>query len=211
MEGNIITRLGTTIARDAGGDALFRAAIIRLAAGGLPTASELATDLQWPVERVASLLDGLPSIERDDRGRIVGAGLTTRETQHSFEIDGRKLFTWCALDALIFPIVIGSTARVSSPCAATAAPVTLEVTPDAVRSVEPEAAVVSIAIAGNASCDVRRAFCDHVHFFASEAAAAEWRRRYPDGAVMPIADAFVLARSLAAHVFAAPTRGCCGS
>jgi alkylmercury lyase len=210
MEGSFITRLGTTIAREAGGDALFRAAIVRLAAGNLPTASELANDLHWPVERVESLLGGLPSIERDERGRVVGAGLTTRETQHSFEVEGRRLFTWCALDTLIFPIVIGSPARVSSPCAASGAPVTLEVTPDGVRSVAPAGSVVSIALAGGDSCDVRRAFCDHVHFFASDAAAAEWRARYPDGVVMPVGDAFMLAKSLAAHVFAAPT-GCCGS
>lgn len=208
---NVISRLRTTIAREAGGDALFRAAILRLAAGELPTAAELASDLAWSAERVEALLGRVPSIERDERGRVVGAGLTTRETQHSFEVGGRKLFTWCALDTLIFPIVIDASARVSSPCAATGAPVTLEVTPQGIRSVDPASTVVSIALANGESCDVRRAFCDHVHFFASDAAAAAWRARNPEGAVLPIADAFGLSQSLAAQVFAAATPGCCGS
>jgi alkylmercury lyase len=208
---DVISQLGATIAADAGGDALFRAAIVSLATGALPTASDLATELRWSVERVESLLARVPSIERDDSGRIVGAGLTTRETQHVFEVDGRKLFTWCALDTLIFPIVIGSRARVSSPCAATGAPVTLDVTPDGVRSVAPTGAVVSIALPTGESCDVRRAFCDHVHFFSSEPAAAGWRARHPDGVVMPIADAFALAKVLATHVFATAATGCCGA
>lgn len=207
--GNVISHLGKTIAREDGGDSLFCAAIVRIAAGQLPTATDLARDLFWPPERVETLLGRIPSIERDELGRIVGAGLTTRETQHSFEVGGRKLFTWCALDTLIFPIVIGASARVSSPCAATGAPVTLDVTPEGVRASDPAGAVVSIALAE--SCDLRRAFCDHVHFFASDAAAAGWRARNPDGAVIAIADAFILAQSLAAQVFAALTPGCCGS
>lgn len=205
------SRLGATIGTDGGGGALFRAAIVRIARGELPAAEDLAADLNWSEDRVSSVLSALPAIERDTAGRVVGAGLTIRETPHVFEIAGRRLFTWCALDTLIFPILLGQTANVSSPCAASGAPVRLVVAPDGVRSVEPAAAVVSIVIPDSGTCDVRRVFCDHVHFFLSDAAAAEWTARSTNGHVVPIEPAFVLAAGLAASVFGSDPARCCGA
>jgi hypothetical protein len=38
--------------------------------------------------------------EYDAHGRVVfGSGLTLRPNPHRFEVDGRTLYTWCALDA----------------------------------------------------------------------------------------------------------------
>ncbi|WP_455153162.1 organomercurial lyase [Cupriavidus basilensis] len=38
---------------------------------------------------------------------LVGYGLTLRETRHAFEVDGRRLYTWCAFDTLFraYPVV----------------------------------------------------------------------------------------------------------
>ena len=40
--------------------------------------------------------------------------------------------------------------------------------------------------------EIRGAFCNHVHFFSSEADAAPWQARYPDGWVLPASEAFDL-------------------
>ncbi|MCQ4438245.1 organomercurial lyase, partial [Clostridioides difficile] len=51
-------------------------------------------------------LEQAVSTEWDDYGNVVGYGLTLRETPHTFEVDGRRLYTWCAFDTLFFPALI---------------------------------------------------------------------------------------------------------
>jgi Alkylmercury lyase/MerR family regulatory protein len=55
-------------------------------------------------------------------------GLTLNPTPHRFELNERVLFTWCALDSLMFPGLIGQTAQVQSPCASTGTPIGVTVT-----------------------------------------------------------------------------------
>jgi alkylmercury lyase len=61
------------------------------------------------------MLADLPDLETDEQGRIVGSGLTLRPTPHRFALDGRQLYTWCALDTLILPVVLEQGATVESP------------------------------------------------------------------------------------------------
>ncbi|MBB4517474.1 hypothetical protein GGD68_006277 [Paraburkholderia fungorum] len=88
--------------------------------------------LDWPVGRVTAALEQAASAKWDDDGNVVGYGLTLRETPHTFEVDGRLLYTWCAFDTLFFPALIDRTAHVVSRCAATGVPVSLTVTPEAI-------------------------------------------------------------------------------
>jgi alkylmercury lyase len=178
-----------------GGADLFGALLGELAKGSPVSRETLAAALGWSAERMVAVLERIPSIEYDN-GQIVGCGLTLRETRHVFEIDGNRLYTWCALDALMFPALIGRTARVLSPCAATDAPVCLTVAPDCVRNVEPEGAVVSLVLP-DASPDVRRSFCCHVHFFASAPAAESWVSSHGRAMVVSVEDAFRLGQELA--------------
>ncbi len=136
--------------------------------------------------------------EIDDEGRLVGLGLTLRETPHRFSVAGRDLYTWCALDALLFPLVLGN-ARVESPCRATGTPIRIEVSPDGVESVEPPEAVVSFwwTQPGGSAENVRTSFCHHVHFFRSADAAGEWLTEHPGAVALPVAAAFELGLRLA--------------
>jgi alkylmercury lyase len=186
--------LNTGIAPE--GFALFRHLILLLAEGQPISPERIAGVLGRPREEAVAVLRQLPSLEWDEAGNIVGAGLTLRPTPHRFEIDGRTLFTWCALDALMFPGLIGQTVQVESPCAATGAPVRVTVTPEGVTQVEPPEAVVSL-VAPEASPDVRRAFCDYVNFFRSAEAAGEWLASHPGATTLPVAEAYALGRRLA--------------
>lgn len=151
--------------------------------------------LGWPLGRVATALDQAPNIEYDDDGNILGFGLTLCETPHVFEIDGRRLYTWCALDALMFPALIGKTAHVLSRCAAMGVPVSLTVTPDGVRKVTPEDAAVSLVLPGVCP-DIRGSFCCHVHFFASTSVADGWAAKHGGAFVVSVENAFRISQKL---------------
>ena len=67
------------------------------------------------------------------------------------------MYTWCALDTLMFPALTGKIARVTSRCAATGRPITLTVAPEAVLHVEPAEAMVSLRTP-DTSPDIRCSF-----------------------------------------------------
>jgi alkylmercury lyase len=178
-----------------------------LAEGRAVSPTELADALSWPVDRVADLLERLPNVERDASGHILGLALSLNPTKHVFEIRGRRLYTWCALDALLLPAVLRETARITSPCAATRVPIRLVVTPEKVEEVVPLEAVVSLVLPA-ADQDLRASFCDQVNFFASEAAAGTWLEAHPGGAVTSISAAYPVAREIGARVFGARCAAC---
>lgn len=147
-------------------------ALLRELGRGDPVSKEaLATKLGRPLARVAAVLDQVPSAEYDEEGRIIGYGVTLRETPHAFQMNGKRLYTWCALDTLMFPALMAETASVSSTCPQTGRPVALTVTPKAIHNVEPEGATVSL-MRPAALEDIRKSFCCHVHYFASRAGRA---------------------------------------
>src|SRR5579875_1795138 len=134
--------------------------LLRLLADGQPVRIEdLAATAGRPVDDIRQTVASLPDIELDGHGRIVGYGLTLRETPHHFEVDGKRLYTWCALDTLVFPALLGRSARIDSPCHGTGTPIRITVEPTGVTSVDPETAVVSI-VAPVERAGVRSAFCD---------------------------------------------------
>lgn len=183
--------------------------LLRLLTRGRPvSAEELAASSGRVVEEVRRVLPTLPSVELDEQGRVVGSGITLNPTPHRFVVDGQVLYTWCALDTLIFPSLLNKAAQVESPCHGTGDPVRVSVTPDGVTSVEPAASVVSIVTPSEVSA-IRSSFCNHVHFFASEDAASGWLDQNPDATVVPVAEAFELGRRLAAARFTDSGGGSC--
>jgi len=164
-------------------------AMLRHLAQGQPLELDtLACDTRRPVDEIRSELQRHGDIEYDQAGRIVGNGITLRPTPHRFEIDGRELYTWCALDTLVFPAMLGIPARVESPCHATGQPIRVNVEPDRIRSVEPASAVVSI-VPRPQSASIRASFCNHIHFFADADAAQPWLAEHPDASIVPVTDA----------------------
>src|SRR5713226_5632935 len=81
--------------------------LVRLLARGHPVTPErLASVLQMTAEQVAEVLAGLADLEVDQSGNVVGWGLTFIPTPHSFQVNGRTFYTWCALDALTYPALL---------------------------------------------------------------------------------------------------------
>jgi alkylmercury lyase len=62
-------------------------------------------------------------------------------TSHVYKANGRKLYTRCAVDALLFPVMLKHTAHIESPDPVGGDKIQVTVTPDGVQKVKPESAV----------------------------------------------------------------------
>ena len=177
---------------------LLAAPVVELAAGEPVDPERIAARAGVPVAEALDFLRSSPA-EWDDRGRLVGFGLSLRETRHRFITAGRTLYTWCGPDALAFPVLLGALARIESPCFATGEPITIDVAPDGVRAVAPAGAVVSIFMRAVQLDDLRERLCNEQHFFVSADAAAAWSKQRPGVTVVPVAEAFEPLRRLMEH------------
>jgi alkylmercury lyase len=180
--------------------ALVPPTLEHLATGEAVSPEEIALAAGRSPEEVRAALGQLVGVDRDERGRVAGLGLTLRPTPHRVELGGRTLFAWCALDTLIFPALLGRPARVESPCRGTGEPVRVEATPSGVEAVEPASAVVSI-VAPRDLATFRGALCENVHFFRSSEAASSWLERHPEASILPVEEAFRLGRLIAEDTF----------
>jgi alkylmercury lyase len=183
--------------------------LLRLLANGEPVAlTALAQATGRPLAEVRHALAGHRDIEYNQHGHITGNGITLNPTPHRFQIDGRPVYTWCALDTLVFPGMLGITARVESSCHGTGIPIHLTVHPDRVTDLQPATAVVSI-ITPTDTTTIRTSFCNQVHFFASPHAARTWLTAHPGGQVVPVAEAQHQYRALIEGLPLAGHCGCC--
>jgi len=168
-----------------------------LLARGKPASPEgiTAASAKSP-EEVRAALDRFPSAEWDEQGRVVGLGLTLQLTPHRLGLEGRTLFAWCALDSLLFPILLERPASIESPCRGTGELVHIEVTSAGIEVVEPTGAVVSI-VAARDLANFRRVSCNNAHFFSSPEAASCWLEKHPEATILSVEDAFRLGRLIA--------------
>src|SRR5215204_6714281 len=167
-----------------------------LARGKPASPEEIAAAAGKSPEEVRAALNQFPSAEWDEQGRVVGLGLTLQLTPHRLEVEGRTLFAWCALDALLFPALLGRPASIESPCRGTGEPVHIEMTPAGIDRVEPQSAVVSI-VAARDLATFRRVSCTNTHFFSSTEAASCWLEKHPEATILSVEDTFRLGRLIA--------------
>jgi alkylmercury lyase len=172
-----------------------------LANGQLVPPEQLATTLNISRDQVNAILRQLTDIEYDREGNIVASGLSLIPTSHHFHLNGHALYTWCALDALSYPYILQHPAHVESPCPVTGTKISLNITPENIESLEPASTVVSFVIPEPATsrCDVRGTFCCYVHFFSSPSAAAMWRPQHQKAIILPVEEAYQVARMIARY------------
>jgi len=173
--------------------------LMRLLADGAPVSREqLETAINRPVAEVTEALRQFEDIVYDEEGRVVSAGISLQPTPYHFEVNGYLLYTWCALDTLIFPVWLGRSAQVSSACPVTGQPIHLTVTPERLEHFDPRSLVLSLFIQDGLAtcCNIREAFCAYSQFFASQAAASAWHANHPDGHVLSIEEGFSLGQTL---------------
>jgi alkylmercury lyase len=119
--------------------------------------------------------------ERGPDETIVGIlGLSLNETPHRFTVGDTRLFTWCAVDTLFLPALLGQSASVDSASPASGTKIRLTVSPQRVKAVDPASAVVSIVVVDPDATDTSAVeaiwgtFCHHIFFFAAPHEAEAW-------------------------------------
>jgi alkylmercury lyase len=166
----------------------------------LQRVEKIASTLDIEQQTAREVLDKM--CEQDGDGNVVGiAGLSQNQHPHRFTVNGIRLATWCAWDALFLPIMLQQAAKVTSQCPATGEIIRLTITPEGVTSYQPASAVISIVIpqprtSGLESVEeIWMTFCHHIHFFASLKAAQEWvATQEQEIAILTIEEAFELGR-----------------
>ena len=167
-----------------------------LANGGYPVPpDEIAIRLQVTPETVISTLRSFGA-EFDKEGNILGVGLTLVPTPHVYKVNGRKLYTWCAVDALLFPVMLKHTAHIESLDPISGDKIQVTVTPDGVQNVEPESAVVSWVNSSVDPSNIRGSICHYVYFFSSSETASKWIAEHPGKMFYPVIDAFRAAKKI---------------
>lgn len=176
---------------------------IRLLADGQPVRlAQLAEASGLPVDQVEAALRATGDVDWTADGRVEGFGLTRRPTPHRMRIGEQDLYTWCAMDTLIFAVILDRTVQISSPDAATGEPLRFETDGHRVSAAEPPSMVVSWYVDSEAA-GLRAATCQFGHFFASRESAAAWAAQYPQGGVLTLDEAMDAARTMVSDVFGA--------
>ena len=176
--------------------------IYRQLAKGTPLRQEpLARAMGVPSSQMAEEL-GRQNVQSmthaDESGDIVGfGGLAVVAMPHTFTVEGRTLYTWCAWDSLFIPRILGKQAEIETACPETGATVRVTVTPTGIDKVIPSGARMSFLVPDQEIFgeDVHRSmarFCHFVYFFASSEAAATWTSKNPKTVVLSLEDAFEL-------------------
>jgi alkylmercury lyase len=165
-------------------------------------------------EEISATLAGpafAPLLYRDEEGRIIGfSGLglpQLGESVHRLHVDGRELYAWCAGDELFLPAALEREVRVESRSPLTGELISLTVSPEGYRDIDPPEAVMSmltpdeVAARTSRGEDVITSLCHFLFFFGSEAAAREWTAGPPGTVTFPLEEGFELGRRWIAHMW----------
>ncbi|MPZ32991.1 MAG: hypothetical protein GEV13_18705 [Rhodospirillales bacterium] len=181
-------------------------------AKGEPVAiGQLAEALGTPVEKAETFTKDSalsPFIHKDEGGRIQGFwGLSVKPTHHQLTINERKLWAWCAVDTLLYPELLGETAKIETRDPETDQLNRLTVSPTRVEAVEPTGIVVSMVRPQTADFTsnprLRASVCHFIFFFASNASGERWQAKHPETLLLSLDEAFAFARRSNARVFGA--------
>jgi len=183
-----------------------RAGIVlyRLLAGGNPIAlPELTQALQWtgvPAGQFLSTSNLRNLVEWGTNQTVIGfGGLTSRHSRHSLVFNDRRLYTWCAWDAMFIPELLGVTAMIESVCPETGNPVRLRVDSNGIERMSDREPVLSFTVPDHANQVTSTdqtilSFCSYVNLFDSRQAGTTWISTRPGTFLLSVADGFTLAK-----------------
>ncbi len=177
-----------------------------LSEGQPVSAAQLAGVVNMPVEQLEAIFEQFAARggEFDEDGNLVGASLTLNPTPHHFRVKGNDLYTWCSLDTLFLPGLIGETAVIKSTDPVSGEPIHLTITPHKVEEYCPSSTVLSIAVPG-ISCRTETSTgpdtgpqseaCSQMYFFTSRETAETWLKDSPGIAIFTVEEAWQLAKA----------------
>ncbi len=167
-----------------------------LAEGHPVRASRLASMAGVPVELAEALFEHGKALggEWDEEGRLLGNVLTLVPTSHRFRVNGKELYTWCSMDAMHLPGLLGQVAEVESADPVTGQAIHLVIPPDGLPSFTPAETVLTIVFSSGERSGPQSPLCQQMHFFASRESAAIWVRDHPNATIMSVEEVHQLVR-----------------
>lgn len=168
----------------------------------LTQVSEVTVALGIDSQAAAELLDAWT--ERNEHGDVVGLGLTLNRTSHQMTIGDTRVYAWCAMDTLIFPMVLDRPIIVASTAPDSGDIVRLRALPGAVADIHPSDAVVTWPVRTAQQVDlgstggIWASFCHHSFFFPYRAQAEQWAADRDNIEVLSLPDGLTVAQQLAA-------------
>jgi hypothetical protein len=124
-------------------------------------------------------------------------------TRHEVVLEGRCLYVHCALDALMYPMLVGQDAQVRSRCPECES--VIEVTVHSRELVAPQSAVfwLGASAEGGACCtselgSTKQYVCPFIHLFDNPEHLEQWRAKNDHvlGVPLTLSQAFALAKGL---------------
>ena len=169
----------------------------RLARGVPASLEEIASDAGIAADEVERIFGDWIGVYRDPEGRVYGFwGLAIPAMKHRFEVNGVRLHTWCAWDALFLPELLAQSAHVESACETSGRPVKLTVSPTGVEAADPASPFISFLLpdAARFRSNIINRFCHYVNFFRSRDLGEAWVAKNPGTFLLTLDEAVELAR-----------------
>ena len=165
-----------------------------LAEGKPVSAAHLADIAGVPMELAEAIFEQGRELggEWDAEGRLLGNVLTLIPTPHHFRVNGNELDTWCSMDAIHLPGLLGQPAEVDSVDPITGQAIHLTIPPDGVPTYRPAETVLTIVLSGGDRSGPQSPLCQQMHFFASRESAATWLRDHPNATIMSVEEVYQL-------------------
>jgi alkylmercury lyase len=119
---------------------------------------------------------------------------------HLIQLEKKTLTGACALDTLVYPVLLGRWAHVLSTCPATGRQIRLTITAEArIEDLDPQAAVLSLRLPSETTnvCNVRETVCHYGHFFVDREHASTWPGLHPEAVLLSVEEGAQLAREIA--------------
>jgi alkylmercury lyase len=162
------------------------------------TVAQIAESAGVVERRVEESLRSWPLVLWDDQDRVVGFwGIHAEQITptHAIDLDGTRVYAWCAWDTLFITEILARQTQVASTDPENGMPVTLTVTPGGVTRVEPATTVVSLVLPEDGlTGDAIQRFCHKVHFFTSPESSEAWIGGRPGLFTVTVDEAFELGR-----------------
>ena len=147
---------------------------------------ELLIDLDK--EKADSLLELLGELNKNNKITAF-SGLSLTPTNHRFIVENKILYTWCALDAILFTEWLDVSSQIISRDPIDNSLIELNIDCDHLVSSNPYPIFLSL-VEKMDSCNIRGSFCNHVSFFASEQTAKQWLDSNASGKILTLEDLF---------------------